>query len=1013
MFKFAIDKSRLFQGDDHKASRIAGHDLLGFNCFVASAVEELNTPLVCLIDYRGFRLIAMSLLPIDRESLVYGSDDAGIRISTDPIAHEALMKASRFMNTAEHTVVELRTLERKTLATALDVEVHRSPVDGKLYVVDCSRVMPASAVCRDPAYKGPCNHLTMLLRPEIVSTFPRPLCNDVFSSFLFPRAIIMRAIQHKKLMQCDQNESESSRQHRPVSVSAYEETAPPGSFGSYYEPDGEINDFTQDTDGSSSGRAPKATPSPSSSERNKPISAAEHKVRAYWASYDDQPPTIGYEIDFEDSNSASYDAHPGSDSHSDHEQKDSKEKKEEVTVGDDRKEDAESRYESGNFSPSGTPPVPAESSSSSSYCGRADLGKSVFQEEIAAYTALLAELDDQRKRFEEDIVSATARLVSHTIPKFGETLKKIFRELPTVQQSVCAYDWMVVLLHWHGINIRHLGAVRAYLAPKNDENTSSSSGTAQQEDEEVCSALRSLLLNIMVSRVLKNMSNHRLRMKMRELCYAGEYPYQRCLVSLINLVFGTSSESLVFWNLHVKNALLYQFPDALSEEEKNADLKTLVLENAFLTTSNFSLFPSSPIPLSQRPPMLKKHSNSAGLGPHGKSPRESPIHTPLGSSSNLGPKIHTSSSPDLLASSSDPKLSTSTSSTASTGSKSSTREAYLARFLEEMPMEPICFLFFSFCRLIGLKFKSGHMRSFASNPALFQVAEPVHVLDLDGAPEKVKTLQVVSLAEGQVWKVRAEAASSLPKSQQFAFDLWKLALESYKQSLLANPRDQRTLRNAAEVYHAMGLLQLAGTLAYLAIETNPDDSVSLYKYATYLWSSTGNHERAKRYFEAAIRAPNATPGAILAYAAFEIQRNNTNEAITLVERCLEKFPNSWDAHFKMANMLQYQIKDYEKAAKHYRIAMEMENEDIVLLRHFVCVLGKIEPVDTDLIATYELFIKKLEQKANISGHRTKSFYSALISPSLRTSQSYAISKAAEFVPGTPPSLLTDSEPSTS
>lgn len=117
MFKFAIDSSNLFEGDDHKASRVAGHDLLGYNCFVASGVEELNTPLVCLLDYRGFRLVAMSLLPIGRDTLVYGSDDAGVRIKTDEAVHETLLKASNWMNTAEHEVVELRTLHKRRLAT--------------------------------------------------------------------------------------------------------------------------------------------------------------------------------------------------------------------------------------------------------------------------------------------------------------------------------------------------------------------------------------------------------------------------------------------------------------------------------------------------------------------------------------------------------------------------------------------------------------------------------------------------------------------------------------------------------------------------------------------------------------------------------------------------------------------------------------------------------------------------------------------------------------------------------
>jgi hypothetical protein len=39
--------------------------------------KALRFPLVVLIDYMGFRLMASSILPIDRSTLVYGSQDGG------------------------------------------------------------------------------------------------------------------------------------------------------------------------------------------------------------------------------------------------------------------------------------------------------------------------------------------------------------------------------------------------------------------------------------------------------------------------------------------------------------------------------------------------------------------------------------------------------------------------------------------------------------------------------------------------------------------------------------------------------------------------------------------------------------------------------------------------------------------------------------------------------------------------------------------------------------------------
>jgi len=262
------------------------------------------------------------------------------------------------------------------------------------------------------------------------------------------------------------------------------------------------------------------------------------------------------------------------------------------------------------------------------------------------------------------------------------------------------------------------------------------------------------------------------------------------------------------------------------------------------------------------------------------------------------------------------------------------------------------------------------MRNFASNPALFDVAEPLNVLDLDGAPEKVKTLQIVSHAQGLVWKVRAEAAAAMPKSKLFAADMWKLSLDSYKQSLLASPRDQRTIRNVAEVYHSLGFDALAGVFAHLAIETNPNDSVSLYKYASFVWATSHSEETTRRYFEAAIRSTSVTPGAYLSYAEFCLKLKRYEQATSLVQRCLDIFPNSWDALHKMAYIQQFIVKDYEKAHAYYRKALEKESKDLVLLHHYVTFLRTIVK-DEALASSYDLFVRKLEQKSTISGRGSK------------------------------------------
>ncbi len=59
---------------------------------------------MCLIDHRGFRLSAASILPISPpHSLVYGSDDGGGTVAnTDPRAREMMKKIAERLNLRKH-----------------------------------------------------------------------------------------------------------------------------------------------------------------------------------------------------------------------------------------------------------------------------------------------------------------------------------------------------------------------------------------------------------------------------------------------------------------------------------------------------------------------------------------------------------------------------------------------------------------------------------------------------------------------------------------------------------------------------------------------------------------------------------------------------------------------------------------------------------------------------------------------------------------------------------------------
>lgn len=139
-------------------------------------VEGISMPLMTLVDYMGFRLIAMSILPISRQTIVCGSSDCG------QVKHEyvwsffllfflcfkdySFERFSHFAGRAQTTRFaaqsEAALLRRSAQETGqsvgsdisfvvghksllrygpCDLEGHESD-DGRFYLLDFSRMMP-------------------------------------------------------------------------------------------------------------------------------------------------------------------------------------------------------------------------------------------------------------------------------------------------------------------------------------------------------------------------------------------------------------------------------------------------------------------------------------------------------------------------------------------------------------------------------------------------------------------------------------------------------------------------------------------------------------------------------------------------------------------------------------------------------------------------------------------------------------------------------------------------------
>eukprot|EP01102_Stenamoeba_stenopodia_P009610 TRINITY_DN2847_c0_g2_i1.p1 TRINITY_DN2847_c0_g2~~TRINITY_DN2847_c0_g2_i1.p1 ORF type:complete len:696 (+),score=133.49 TRINITY_DN2847_c0_g2_i1:124-2088(+) len=193
----------MYTDGDASAARVAGNELQAllwyFNTYVEYEFKKQNQsehkreekdsriafPLMALLDYRGFRLICMSLLPISKKTLVYGSDDGGRTIyNTNHTMHMMMENLAEMLNLQEHVCGALDKTSTVVLHHATDLEGHVGK-DRRFYLLDFARALP----CEYPKIESdgsidPTAHLVRLFRPEFVKTYKKKLCSDACSRFV-------------------------------------------------------------------------------------------------------------------------------------------------------------------------------------------------------------------------------------------------------------------------------------------------------------------------------------------------------------------------------------------------------------------------------------------------------------------------------------------------------------------------------------------------------------------------------------------------------------------------------------------------------------------------------------------------------------------------------------------------------------------------------------------------------------------------------------------------------------
>lgn len=203
LFKFAVDWKGIYTSDEY-AMKAASHELKGLEQFLDFS-PGVRVPLICLIDYLGFRLIALSLLPIDGSTLVYGSDNAGHTVSsTDPEGN--MKKAGEILKLKEHVAGQRESFTAQVSFPA-DIEGHLG-ADNRFYVLDLARLMPPTAPDKG---KVASQYLFRLFRPEFLRNYRCPLSPDAFSNF--EKCDPHREVHRKEIVEATQGLHEMIVRH--------------------------------------------------------------------------------------------------------------------------------------------------------------------------------------------------------------------------------------------------------------------------------------------------------------------------------------------------------------------------------------------------------------------------------------------------------------------------------------------------------------------------------------------------------------------------------------------------------------------------------------------------------------------------------------------------------------------------------------------------------------------------------------------------------------------------------
>ncbi|XP_078083503.1 clustered mitochondria protein homolog [Mustelus asterias] len=185
-FGFDVQDNYKESGGDHAAYVASSNDLKGIQAYSNLDVEGLHVLGTVIVDYRGYRIIAQSIIPgileqVQDQNVVYGLIDFGKTVISNHEYINLLMKTSKPLWIQKHLV--LNEVEQPImLCSSVDCKGIVGD-DGRRYLLDLFRTFPSDLNflpivgvelhedCQRLGFPKEYRHKLCCLRPELVENF--------------------------------------------------------------------------------------------------------------------------------------------------------------------------------------------------------------------------------------------------------------------------------------------------------------------------------------------------------------------------------------------------------------------------------------------------------------------------------------------------------------------------------------------------------------------------------------------------------------------------------------------------------------------------------------------------------------------------------------------------------------------------------------------------------------------------------------------------------------------------